>query len=160
MYLHRSLEIGDLETICLFPQSQEELFYMSPRFVYPLTPDQIMNLAKDRFEPTVILEDAKNEVVAYANIYADELEENSFWLGNVIVSPESRGKGASQYLLNVMSEKAKNTLKTEKLKLACHSTNLRGLAFYSKSGFKPFDMKIHDIGSKKFITIHMIKNLV
>lgn len=119
-----------------------------------------MSIYKDRFEPIVILDDAKNEVVAYANIYADELEDDSFWLGNLIVSPASRGRGASQYLLDVIIGKAQNTLKTKKLKLACHSTNSRGLAFYSKSGFKPFDMKIHDIGSKKFITIHMIKNLV
>ncbi|MEK5475648.1 hypothetical protein NYE70_01730 [Paenibacillus sp. FSL R5-0407] len=50
-----------------------------------------MSIYKDRFEPIVILDDAKNEVEAYANIYADELEDDSFWLGNVIVSPASRG---------------------------------------------------------------------
>ncbi|GIP58486.1 GNAT family N-acetyltransferase [Paenibacillus woosongensis] len=160
MYLHRSLEIRDLELICLFPQSEEELFYISPRFVFPLTPDQIMNLAKDRFEPTVIIDKEKDKVVAYANIYADESEEDSFWLGNVIVSPEYRGKGASEYLINVMLEKAKNILKMETLKLACHNTNSRGLAFYSKYGFKPFDIKIINLGSERFITIHMIKKLI
>lgn len=101
MYLHRSLEIRDLELICLFPQS----------------------------------------------------EEDSFWLGNVIVSPEYRGKGASEYLINVMLEK-------ETLRLACHNTNSRGLAFYSKYGFKPFDIKIINLGSERFITIHMIKKLI
>lgn len=53
MYLHRSLEIR------------------------ALTPDQIMNLAKDRFEPTVIIDKEKDKVVVYANIYADESEEDS-----------------------------------------------------------------------------------
>ncbi len=160
MYLHRSLEKIDLEPISLFPQSEEELFYISPRSVFPLTPDQIMNLAKDRFEPTVVINKATGEVVAYANFYSDESDKNSFWLGNVIVSPEYRGTGASQYLLNIMLEKAKNNLKIKKLKLACHNTNSRGLAFYSKYDFKPFDIKIIGIGTKKFITIHMSKILI
>ncbi|MFD2328174.1 GNAT family N-acetyltransferase [Cohnella sp. GCM10020058] len=154
MYVQRALESRDLDTICTFPQSEEELFYVSPRFVFPLTPEQIMNLVKDRFDPTVIVDSDTQEVVAYANLYKGE-EDRSFWLGNVIVSPDYRGKGASQYLLNVMLEKAKVNLGASQLNLACHSTNARGLAFYSKFGFKPFDMKSNSIGANKFITIHM-----
>lgn len=89
MYLHRKLETRDLEAICTFPQSEEELLFMSPRFVYPLTSDQIIGLAKDRFEPTVIIDKQTEKVVAYANIYKDE---DGFWLGNVVVSPEYRGQ--------------------------------------------------------------------
>ena len=158
MYFERRLEISNLDSICSFPQSQEELFFMSPRFVYPLTPDQILNLVKDRFEPTVIINRESSEVVAYANIYKDE--EGSFWLGNVIVSPKFRGKEASQYLINVMLNKAKYNLKTDSIKLACHSTNARGLAFYSKHGFKPFDIKISGSEDKRFITIHMSKEII
>lgn len=158
MYVQRGLEISDLETISSFPQSQEELFFVSPRFIYPLTPDQILNLVKDRFEPTVVINKESDEVVAYANIYKDE--ESSFFLGNVIVSPQFRGKGASQYLINVMLDKAKNNLKAERLKLACHNTNTRGLAFYSKQGFKPFDLKISTMEDKRVITIHMSKELI
>lgn len=154
MYVQRTLESRDLDTICTFPQSEEELFYVSPRFVFPLTPEQILSLVKDRFEPTVIIDDATQEVVAYANVYKGE-EDSGFWLGNVIVSPHYRGKGAAQYLLNVMLDKAKVNLGANQLNLACHNTNTRGLAFYSKLGFKPFDMKLNSIGANKFITIHM-----
>lgn len=158
MYVQRNLEIIDLETISSFPQSQEELFYVSPRFDYPLTPDQILNLVKDRFEPTVVIHKESNEVVAYANLYKDE--EGSFFLGNVIVSPQFRGKGASQYLIHAMIDKAKNSLKAERLKLACHITNTRGLAFYPKQGFKPFDLKISTLEDKRVITIHMSKEII
>lgn len=47
MYFQRSLEICDLETISSFPQSQEELFFINPRFIYPLTPDQILDRRQD-----------------------------------------------------------------------------------------------------------------
>ncbi len=100
----------------------------------------------------------KQEAVAYANIYKDE-DHGDFWLGNVIVSSDYRGKGASQYLLQVMLEKAKFNLGANQIKLACHSTNSRGLAFYTKLGFKPFDIKISSIGANKFITIHMSLDL-
>ncbi|WP_044479370.1 GNAT family N-acetyltransferase [Paenibacillus antibioticophila] len=156
MYLHRKLETRDIEAICTFPQSEEELLFMSPRFVYPLTSDQIIGLAKDRFEPTVIIDKQTKKVVAYANIYKDE---DGFWLGNVVVSPGYRGQGASQYLIQVMMDKAKNLLKLEQLKLVCHNTNSRGLAFYSKLGFKPYDVKNVFNGQTKLITILMSKEL-
>lgn len=129
---------------------------MSPRFVYPLTSNQIIGLAKDRFEPTVIIDKQTEKVVEYANIYKDK---DGFWLGNVVVAPEYRGQGASQYLIQVMMDKAKNLLKLEQLKLVCHNTNSRGLAFYSKLGFKPYDLKSVFIGQTKLITILMSKEL-
>lgn len=61
MYIHRNLENIDLETICTFPQNEEELYYISPRFTYPLTPDQILSLLQDRHEPTVVLNKHTNQ---------------------------------------------------------------------------------------------------
>ncbi|WP_235847542.1 GNAT family N-acetyltransferase [Paenibacillus tuaregi] len=148
MYSHRSLDHKDLETICSFPQTEEELSYVSPKFVYPLTPDQILNLLEGRFEPTVILDNRTNEVVAYANIYGYDAEEGCGWLGNVIVSPKYRGQGAARYLLDVMLDKAKNNLGCKMMQLACHNTNSRGLAFYTKYGFKPFDIEIPGADAK------------
>ncbi|WP_454190947.1 GNAT family N-acetyltransferase [Paenibacillus sp. Marseille-Q7038] len=160
MYVYRSLEDKDLKTISAFPQSEEELKYISPRFNYPLTPNQIVDLLKDRLEATVIIEQATDEVIGYANIYGYDVEKRICWLGNVIVSPKYRGQGASAYLLNVMLEKAKHDLGVRTIRLACHHTNSRGLAFYSKYGFKPYDMKITNIDDKRIISIHMSKELI
>lgn len=160
MYVHRSLEDKDLKAVSAFPQSEEELKYISPGFSSPLTPNQIVDLLKDRLEPTVIVEQATDEVIAYANIYGYDLEESICWLGNVIVPPKYRGQGASVYLLNVMLEKAKHNVGVKTIRLACHNTNSRGLAFYSKYGFKPYDMKITNIEDKRIISIHMSKDLI
>ncbi|WP_339276905.1 GNAT family N-acetyltransferase [Paenibacillus sp. FSL W8-0426] len=160
MYIHRNLENIDLETICTFPQNEEELYYISPRFTYPLTPDQILNLLQDRHEPTVVLNKHTNEVVAYANIYGNDPVERTCWLGNVIVSPGYRGTGAAPFLIGVMLDKAKNSMGSQTLRLACHSTNSRGLAFYAKQGFKPFGVRITKTEEKSMITIHMVKGLI
>ncbi|WP_245590279.1 GNAT family N-acetyltransferase [Cohnella panacarvi] len=131
---------------------------MSPRFKYPLTLDQILELLIDRFEPTVIIEEATGDIAAYANLY--DFNDETCWLGNVIVSPSHRGRGASEVLINSIIEKIKDKYKINKLLLSCHSTNSRGLAFYSKHHFRPFDLKVIKFeDARKVITIQMEREL-
>ena len=54
-----------------------------PEIGIPLTPDQILSLLENRFDPTVIVEESTGQVVAYANFYEDA--DGSLWLGNVVV---------------------------------------------------------------------------
>ncbi|PWW39951.1 GNAT family N-acetyltransferase [Paenibacillus pabuli] len=153
IYSYRSLMNEDLKNISSFPQSKEELFYISPRFKYPLTPDQILKLLENRYEPTVIVDEESGQVVAYANLY--DYKDDVCWLGNVIVSKDFRGKDAANYLLKTMIMKAKSIYKVKHLLLSCHSTNSRGIAFYHKQGFKPIDMRITDLDEQKIITLLM-----
>lgn len=159
MYAHRTLENKDLHTICTFPQNEEELAFISPRFVYPLTSEQILQLLEDRFEPTVIIDQLTGMVVAYANLYGHDAVEKTCWLGNVIVSPEYRGQGVSPYLLDVMLEKARTIFKCQEILVACHNINSRGLAFYAKHGFAPFRIKLIKNKEQQFITIHLSKRV-
>jgi len=156
MYTYRSLQLSDIETLCSFPQNEEELYFMFPKAVYPLTPEQITEAVKNRLEPTIILHN--NEVVSYANFY--DHDGGSCWLGNVIVSPGYRGKGASQYLIGTMESIAIQKLNVKRLKLVCHNTNTRGILFYKKHGFKPFDISLRLKPSGEYIAgIHMEKVL-
>ncbi|GGG22174.1 GNAT family N-acetyltransferase [Paenibacillus abyssi] len=156
MYNYRSLQKNDLETICSFPKSEEELYYMFPKATYPLTPKQIEEAVKSRLEPTVVL--FNNEVVSYANFYDHDGE--SCWLGNVIVSQDYRGKVVSQFLIETMESIAKQNMNVNKLKLVCHNTNTRAILFYKKHGFRPFDISIRVKPSGEFIAgIHMEKIL-
>lgn len=156
MYTFRALLPSDLETIAAFPQNETDLFFMFPKAVYPLTPEQIEEAAKKRLKPTVVLLD--DEVVAHANLY--DVDADSCWLGNVIVSPNHRGKGVSKYLIEVMQSIAKEQLKVKRLKLVCLNTNTRGLFFYTKSGFKPFDIaRIEKPTGELFAGIHRVKDI-
>ncbi|WP_169081341.1 GNAT family N-acetyltransferase [Paenibacillus sp. PL91] len=157
MYSYRSLQPSDLETLCSFPQNEEELYFMFPNAVYPLTPKQITKAVKNRLEPTIILHN--DEAVSYANFY--DHDDGSCWLGNVIVSPGYRGKGASQFLIETMESIAIQKLNVKRLKLVCHNTNTRGILFYKKHGFKPFDISLRLKPSGGYIAgIHMEKILL
>ncbi|MEK6991426.1 MULTISPECIES: GNAT family N-acetyltransferase [Paenibacillus] len=158
LYTYRPLNELDLELICGFPQTPEELFYMSPRSGFPLTPQQVMDLLENRLEPTVIVEASTDRPVAYANFY--DVKDGSAWLGNVIVAPDHRGKGASKELLQTMMRLAKTKYGVNSLHLSCHNTNTRGLVFYHKQGFKPYEVNITTLnGDAAMITIQMKRDL-
>ncbi|MBO9604751.1 MAG: GNAT family N-acetyltransferase [Paenibacillaceae bacterium] len=159
MYLARPLNDEHLQSICRLPENATELLYVSPQFRYPLTPGQIRESVKNRFEPTVVVDPANNEVMGYANLYGLDREDASCWLGNVIVSGRQRGKGVASFLLAAMMDNARAKYAVKKLYLSCHTFNSRGLAFYHKNGFKPFGLKISELSGQKLITIQMEKEL-
>ncbi|MFC5528720.1 GNAT family N-acetyltransferase [Cohnella yongneupensis] len=141
---HRNLATHDLETISSFPQSVEELFYIGPRFVYPLTPEQIVNMLVNRASPTVVVNADNDQPIAYANLYDIDAEQSTCYLGNVILASAYRGKGVAEYLLNVMMTRAREEHRISRLKLYCHNTNTRALIFYTNHGFIPCGSKIID----------------
>jgi len=129
---------------------------MFPKASYPLTPEQIEASLKDRLEPTVVLHGG--EIAAYANLYGHD--GDSCWLGNVIVAESHRGKGAARYLVETMEGLAKNRLGVRRLQLVCHNTNTRGILFYRKMGYRPFDISPRRKPSGEYIAgIHMEKLL-
>ncbi|MGM1045860.1 MAG: GNAT family N-acetyltransferase [Bacillota bacterium] len=156
MYTYRGVLRNDFEIIASFPQDENELFHMFPNAIYPLTPIQIEEGAKNRLKPTVVL--LNQEIVAYANLYAHD--GDSCWIGNVIVSPSYRGKGVAQHLIGVMEDIAMKELNVKNLKLSCHNTNIRGIFFYTKLGYKPYEIsKIKKSTGEIIAGIRMIKDI-
>ncbi len=58
-----------------------------------------------------------------------------------------------------MMQKEKENYGVRELFLSCHHTNSRGLAFYHKHSFRPFDLKISQLDGRKIITVQMKRNL-
>ncbi|TMV51944.1 GNAT family N-acetyltransferase [Paenibacillus mesophilus] len=138
MYTCRPVRHEDFAVICTFPQSEEELFFMFPSGTYPLAAAQLEEAASKRWCPTVVTDD-NGELAGYANFYGYE-EGKHCSLGNLIVAPQHRGKGAAVQLLQSMIEQARNELSVPRLLLVCHHTNPRALLFYNKLGFTPCGM--------------------
>lgn len=135
----RPVQTEDFAVISSFPKDRNELYYLFPSAVYPLTGEQLAENASKRHHPTVVL-DEQAQVVGYANMYDLEAGEHC-WLGNVIIAPEARGSGAAETLIRHMFQLAKDSLGAKQLRLYCHNTNGRGLLFYKRLGMIPFDLK-------------------
>lgn len=158
-YAHRNLAERDLEAISRFPTSREELFFIGPRFVFPLTSEQILALASTRASPTVLI-DGEDKPIAYANLYDLNTEASTCWLGNVIISPLYRGQGVAEQLLRTMMDRARDEYGIGTLKLYCHNTNTRALLFYVKHGFVPCGTNvIENYEGNKIVAIEMERRL-
>ena len=135
---HRPLEPEDAAAVCAFPQSEEELFFAFPKAAFPLTPDALLEIARQRLSPTVVLDDG--DVVAYANFI--KVKENGFCaIGNLMVHPDHRRKGVASYLVNVMVRQATEIYCARFVRTACFSHNQAAYQMYHKLGFRPGEMQ-------------------
>lgn len=128
----------DFATVCRFPRSARELFYMYPQGDFPLTEEQLAAVSAQRSDPTVVLCDGK--VAGYANFY-DVAPGNYCAIGNAIVSPRLRGRGIGEYLIRTMECLAREKHGATEIRLSCFSTNTRGILLYTKMGYLPREVE-------------------
>ncbi|WP_426114234.1 GNAT family N-acetyltransferase [Pseudomonas sp. DSP3-2-2] len=135
MFLHRPLEEKDIAVVCELPQSVDELFYMFPRAIYPLTPPQLVDALDNHSDSTVIEMDG--EVVGYANFSRSDFRGRCS-LGNVIIAPKARSRGVGRYLIGCMKDLAFDKHEATEMTASCYNHNVPGLLFYPKLGFRPY----------------------
>ncbi|WP_020588099.1 GNAT family N-acetyltransferase [Desulfobacter curvatus] len=137
MLQHRPFVNNDLQTICSFPQNMEELFYFFPKATYPLTPAQLKMAIDQRSDSTVV--EQNGDVAGFANFY--RWQDKTCCVGNVIVSPLTRGRGVAKYLIKTMIHLASTRHAAKSIEISCFNHNTAGILLYRKLGFKPFDIE-------------------
>lgn len=138
MLTYRQIQEVDIASICQFPQSECELFFMFPKASYPLTIEQLKNAIDQRSDSTVVLLD--EQVCGFANFYVCEPGEKCA-IGNVIVAPYARGKGIGKYLIETMILFAFTKYHAKEVQISCFNQNVAGLLLYSKMGFTPIKIE-------------------
>jgi GNAT superfamily N-acetyltransferase len=98
LFRHRPFSNSDIQSICSFPQSEEELFYFFPKAVYPLTPEQLQIAIDQRSDSTVV--EIDGDVAGFANFY--RWNDRKCCIGNLVVAPLARGQGVATYLIQTM----------------------------------------------------------
>lgn len=122
---HRRVEEEDIHVICGFPQNEDELFFMFPKAVHPLTPAQLLDAIARRFDSTVAEIDGR--VVAFANFHRRETGGGCCSIGNVIVAPAVRGRGVGRYLIQRMADLAFSKYHAAGITASCFNQNVAGL---------------------------------
>lgn len=150
---HRPVVEFDLQAICGFPQSEDELFFLFPKAEFPLTPAQLRAAIAQRADATVV--ELDGEVVAFANFYRWEAGGRCS-IGNVIVSPRARGHGVGRYLIEQMIPLAFSKYRAAEVTVSCFNQNVAGLLFYPKLGFRPYAIEERlDKSGRRVALIHM-----
>ncbi|OSM07174.1 putative N-acetyltransferase GCN5 [Magnetofaba australis IT-1] len=132
---HRPATSADLATICGFPQSAEELFFLFPKATFPLTPEQLQRAMDQRADATVV--ELRGQVVGYANFY-QWAQGGRCAIGNVIIAPAARGQGVGRYLINRMVDLAISRYAAREVTVACFNHNVSALLLYAGMGFEPY----------------------
>lgn len=125
----------DIQTICSFPQTEDELFFLFPKATFPLTPSQLQDAIARRSDSTVVVLD--RAVVAFANFYRWEAGGRCS-IGNVMVSPNVRGCGVGHFLIQHMVDLAFSKYRAAEVTVSCFNQNTAGLLLYPKLGFQPY----------------------
>ncbi|WP_035242449.1 GNAT family N-acetyltransferase [Desulfobacter vibrioformis] len=142
----------DLQSICSFPQSEEELFYFYPKALYPLTPEQLQSAIDQRSDSTVFVQN--DCIVGFANFY--RWKDGICCIGNVVVAPFARGQGVAKFIVETMISLADHRHSASVVQISCFNQNIAGLILYNKLGFKPFDVEEREyIDGKRVALIHM-----
>ena len=158
MFSHRVLKNTDAEEIVKFPASSAELFFLFPKADYPLKSEVLVNEAKKRSHPIVVLFDG--ELSGYGNFIKAERDKFCS-IGNVIVNPKIRRKGVASYLVDTLTSIAFNELNAKSVKISCFNSNTYGLLLYHKLGFLPFSMEVRKkLNGEQVALIHMVKYAV
>lgn len=153
MFTHREVHPGDLPRICTFPQGAEELFFLFPRATFPLTPDQLQRSVDQRFDSTVLLDG--DVPCGFANLYVRE-GDGACAIGNVVVAPEARGRGAGRFLIETMTRKALAKHPSRDVGISCFNGNVAGLLLYAQLGFVPYAVERRlDQSGARVALVHM-----
>ena len=150
---HRPVAEEDIQLICGFPQSDDELFFLFPKAEFPLAPSQLQGAIAQRSDSTVVELDGK--VVAFANFYRWEVG-GCCSIGNVIVSPVVRGRGIGRYLIEQMIALAFSKHQAAEVTVSCFNKNVAGLLLYPRLGFQPYAIEERkDKKGDRVALIHM-----
>ena len=132
---HRPVDEKDIQIICGFPQSEDELFFLFPKAEFPLSSTQLRDAIAQRSDSTVV--ELGGEVIAFANFYRWE-SGGRCSIGNVIVSPAARGRGVGRYLIEQMLGLAFSKHQASDVTVSCFNQNIAGLLLYPQLGFQPY----------------------
>ncbi len=130
----RAARESDLAIIADFATSAEELYFVHPSARYPLTAHQLLPNFQQRKGNSVITHEGA--VIGFAN-YINVIEGESATIGNVIIDPAQRGRGAGKALLLAMERMAKEQYQVRLSIIPCFNTNTYGLHFYHNLGYVP-----------------------
>lgn len=134
---HRPFEENDAATICTFPDSAEELYFILPDATYPLKPERLLAAARAGRDPTVGLMDGR--VAGYVNFL--EVHEKKFCaIGHLMVAAACRRKGVGAQLVAAMVAIALKRYAARFVRVSCLSHNKAAYTLFHKMGFRPADM--------------------
>lgn len=146
--------VEHFEGVSALVPTAEQLYLVYPSATFPLDNVQLHKLMNERKQLTVMVDGG--QVVAFANLYNVKQNESAF-IGNVVVADSLRGRGIGRALMLHMSALCKKRYNANP-HLSVFSFNKAALLLYTKLGYKPYSVEERvGLDNKTVALIHMMQ---
>ncbi len=143
-YIIRRAKLADLEKLVSFTVAEAkeaEGIDLSPENVHRSVLAALENETLGKYW---VLAGENDEIIGNISIVREWSNWKGgyyWWIQSLFIQPEFRGLGLMQMLIDTVKEEARKGEGLE-LRLCVHSTNIRALKAYRKSGFSESDYRI------------------
>jgi RimJ/RimL family protein N-acetyltransferase len=124
----------DAAIIASWPRTEHELLWLAPGTPFPLTAAKVVGWTNDDHH-RVVLRDAAQRPVGYAELHALSPRGDQLWIGHLIIAPECRRRGLGQSFVAGLLERTFSEAKVCEVVLLVFPENRRAIACYERCGF-------------------------
>jgi len=143
----------DFKTICTLVTSEQELFMVHPTGSWPLTVEQLNQLAEVRQDLTVGTD--RLQVVGFANLL-NLIPGKRAFIGNLVVDKAFRGQTMGKKMVNHMLELIFHQHDLPEAHISVFRHNTPAIKLYSGFGFLPYETtEWKDFGGNPVDLLHM-----
>ena len=153
--LIRKAEPKDFPEICGLFSDRKEFFLIYPNGSYPMTVEQLQELASIRSDLTVAC--TNDRIIGFANLYNLKPKQYVF-VGNVVISPAHRGQGLGKKITQHMMNLAFCQYNLPQVRISVFCNNTPALLLYTQLEFEPYAIEAReDPNGKRLALLHMLR---
>jgi ribosomal protein S18 acetylase RimI-like enzyme len=133
-------------TIARWIRSEQQLRWLAPSTLPPLTAEKIVGWKKSGGEAFVLVKGGDASPLGYGEVNPMRRGGGHVWLGHVIVRPDQRGRGLGSFLLRALLAEAFDRRNAKGVALIVFPDNLAALRCYWRAGFTVTGEEDHQFG--------------
>ncbi|NLX15143.1 MAG: GNAT family N-acetyltransferase [Phycisphaerales bacterium] len=124
------------ERVANWVSNDDELFWLAPKTIPPLTADKILNWPGIGSRPMFLRMNLSREPLGYLELNNMPGDHRHFWVGHCIIDPDHRGKGLGQVMIRLLLEEAFQHCRGQRVSLVVFPDNLPAIRCYQALGFR------------------------
>ncbi len=121
--------------VATWPRDGQELFWLAPKTVAPLTPAKVVAWAGPECRPLLFCQDDLIEPLGYLELNPMPADFGHYWLGHCIVHSSFRGRGLGRHMIGLGLDLAFRTQRAYRVSLVVFPDNAGAIRCYRNAGF-------------------------
>lgn len=121
-------------TVASWVRSDDELVWLAPRTLPPLTAAKVMAWGRQRANRYLLWNAASATPVGYTELNEMPGENAHFWIGHFLIAPPARGLGLGRKFVHALLWRAFNDLGAREVSLVVFPDNMPAIKSYEACG--------------------------